>query len=221
MEPILVCNKAHLAAILAVLSLSTGAVAGTIEAKVAQPDGAPIQDVVISVHAKGQDLVTAAADARATMLQQGQRFRPFILPIQVGTTVEFPNRDPFRHHVYSFADAKTFELKLYDSSEAETMTFDREGVIPLGCNIHDNMLAYLYVVGTPHFTQTNEAGNSAIEALPEGEYTVKAWHPNQKTDVAAADVTVTADGRAEIKFEIDLKRSRGQRKPGAFDETEY
>ena len=201
--------------------MSNIANAGDLSATVTQSDGTPVQDAVISVRIQGQDTIVAAANTRATMLQQGQRFRPFILPVQVGTTVEFPNRDPFRHHVYSFAKAKTFELKLYDSSEAETMTFDREGIIPLGCNIHDNMLAYIYVVGTPNFVQTGEGGNGVIEALPAGEYTVEAWHPNQRSDSAAANITVAADGSSQAQFEMDLKRSSRQRKPGAFDETEY
>ena len=221
MGPILVCNKAYLFAVLATLALSTTVQAGNLDAIVALDDGTPVQDAVISVRAKSQDSAMAATSTRATMLQQGQRFRPFILPIQVGTTVEFPNRDPFRHHVYSFAKAKTFELKLYDSSEAETMIFDREGIIPLGCNIHDNMLSYIYVVGTPHFAQTDENGKSVIEALPAGEYTVEAWHPNQKSDVTTTDITVTADNNSRVTFEMDLKRSRQQRKPGAFDEIEY
>ena len=221
MGPILVCNKAYLFAALAALSLSTAVQAGNLNAVVALDDGTAVQDVVISVSEKGQDSTMAATNARATMLQQGQQFRPFIFPIQVGTTVEFPNRDPFRHHVYFFAKAKTFELKLYDSSEAETMIFDREGIIPLGCNIHDNVLSYVYVIGTPHFAQTDDSGKSALEDLPAGECTVESWHPNQKSSLATTDITVTADSNSQINFEMDLKRSRRQRKPGAFDETEY
>jgi plastocyanin len=221
MGPMLVCNKAYLVALLAALSLSNVAIAGELNASVTQSDGTPVQDAVISVRAKGQDSLVAAANTRATMLQEGQRFRPFILPIQVGTTVEFPNRDPFRHHVYSFAKAKTFELKLYDSSEAETMTFDREGVIPLGCNIHDNMLAYVYVVGTPNFVLTNKEGRSVVETLPAGEYTVEAWHPHQRLDSSTKNITIAAEGSSQVQFELDLKRSFQQRDPGEFDETEY
>ena len=219
---ILVCNKTcRLAPLVAVLlSFSDLGYAGSIDAGIVQGDGTPIQSAVISVRPKGQAPAIAAAGTRATMTQSGQQFRPYVLPIQAGTTVEFPNRDPFRHHVYSFSAAKTFELKLYDSSEAETMVFDKEGVIPLGCNIHDNMLAYIYVVGTPHFGQTGKDGKAAIEALPAGDYTVEAWHPDQRSSPKTADITVTAEGTVQVDFEMDLKRSR-RRTPGEFDDTEY
>lgn len=133
------CRLAPLAALL--LSISGPGFAGNLSAGIVQNDGTPVQSAVVSVRLKGQAPAMAAAGTRATMTQSKQQFSPYVLPIQTGTTVEFPNRDPFRHHVYSFAAAKTFELKLYDSSEAETMVFDKEGVIQLGCNIHDNMLA--------------------------------------------------------------------------------
>ncbi len=220
---ILVCNKACRLASLVVglLSFSEPGYAGNISAAIVQNDGTPIQSAVISVRGKGQAPATAAAGTRATMTQSGQQFSPYVLPVQAGTTVEFPNRDPFRHHVYSFAAAKVFELKLYDSSEAETMLFDKEGVIPLGCNIHDNMLAYIYVVSTPHFGRTDKNGKAAIEGLPAGDYTVEAWHPDQRSSPETAEITVTTDGTVSVQFEMDLKRSRRQEKPGAFDDTEY
>ena len=218
------CNRAHLSvpAAALVVFFSGSVYAGSLSADVARGDGTPVRDAVVSIRAKGQDPMMAAAGTKAIMVQQGQRFRPHILPIQVGTTVEFPNRDPFRHHVYSFAAAKTFELKLFISSEADPITFDKAGVIPLGCNIHDNMLAYIYVVDTPYFDQTDKDGKTVIDALPAGEYTVEAWHPNQRSSgPATANITITADGNTQVQFEMDLKRSRRQRDPGAFDEKAY
>ncbi len=214
-------TKVIFAGALALSTFAASAAADTLSALVTQSDGSPVQDAVISVQGTEGSQTSAPVGTLATMIQQGQRFRPFILPVQVGTTVEFPNRDPFRHHVYSFSDAKTFELKLFDSSENETMTFDRVGVVPLGCNIHDNMLAYVYVVGTPHFSQTDDTGNIAFEDLPAGNYTVSVWHPNQRSEVESVEVTLSADGDLQLKFEMDLRRSRGQRDPGEFDETEY
>ncbi len=196
------------------------AYAGTINAHVTTPDGTPVTAAVITATPVGQGPVAVKSSAKSLMVQEHKQFVPFVLPVQLGTTVEFPNRDPFRHQVYSFAPAKTFELKLYGKSEVSTVTFDKEGVVPLGCNIHDNMLAYIYVVGTPHFSTTNEKGESTIGQLPAGNYVVKVWHPNQKAGQGdAGTLAVTATDTATVSVQLDLKRTRTQTKPGAVDET--
>ena len=166
--------------------------------------------------------IPAKAGTKAVMLQEGKQFVPFVLPVQIGTSVDFPNRDPFRHQVYSFSPAKTFELKLYGGSVVSTVTFDKEGVVALGCNIHDNMLAYIYVVGTPYFSATEDHGDGKIAQLPAGSYTVKVWHPNLKAGPAdAGTIKVGATDSVDLTVPIELKRARTQRKPGAIDETEY
>jgi plastocyanin len=80
-----------------------------------------------------------------------REFTPYVSVIQTGTRVEFPNRDPIQHHVYSFSPAKTFEIKLYSGRSPESILFDKPGVITIGCNIHDWMIAYVLVVPTPYF----------------------------------------------------------------------
>ena len=156
------------------------------------------------------------------MLQESKMFVPFVLPVQLGTAVQFPNKDPFRHQVYSFSPAKTFELKLYGASDVSTVTFDKEGVVPLGCNIHDNMLAYIYVVGTPYFSTTSAAGESKLAQVPDGTYAVKVWHPNQRgAQAEVGAVKVTNTDTADLTVKVELKRQRGQQKPGAADEAGY
>jgi hypothetical protein len=156
------------------------------------------------------------------MSQQDRQFIPFVLPIQTGTTVEFPNEDPFRHQVYSFSAAKKFELPLYGRSEVAKVLFDKEGVVTLGCNIHDNMLAYIFVVGTPYFSVAGTDGKASVEQLPAGNYTVKVWHPGEKTgEHVTQDLTLAANDTATIDLKVDLKKDRRQRKPGAADEKEY
>lgn len=177
---------------------------------------------VITAAPTGAPSSVAKPGSKAVMVQVSKQFVPFVLPVQVGTTVEFPNRDPFRHQVYSFSPAKTFELKLYGSAESGAVTFDKEGIVPLGCNIHDNMLAYIYVVGTPYFAVTPQTGGGTIADLPAGKYAVKVWHPNQKSSEGDAGVVeVAASGDTTISVQVELKRGRTQRKSGAVDETEY
>ncbi len=197
-------------------------VAATVIAHVTSDKGAA-EGAVVTITRSGQAApVAAKAGARAVMIQQDRQFTPFVLPVQLGTTVEFPNRDPFRHQVYSFSAAKAFELKLYGNNEVNSVTFDKEGVVALGCNIHDNMLAYIYVVGTPHFGLTGKDGAARVDQIPAGAYTVKVWHPGQKTgETIAKDVTLAANDTSTIDLKIEMKRERRQRKPGAVDEKEY
>lgn len=106
--------------------------------------------------------------------QVGKRFVPFVSVVPVGTDVRFPNSDDTRHHVYSFSDAKTFELKLYHANDAPPVRFDRAGLVTLGCNVHDNMKAYLVVSEAPFAGASDAAGEVAGPATEGG---VRVWHP--------------------------------------------
>ncbi|MBL8630469.1 MAG: hypothetical protein JNM81_12605 [Rhodospirillaceae bacterium] len=199
---------------------AAAAAAGTITAQINSDDGAAISDAV--VYAVPVGAPAPLKPSKALMIQENQQFNPFVLPVQAGTAVEFPNRDSFRHHVYSFSPAKSFELKLFGGTETQIVTFDKEGVVALGCNIHDNMLAYIYVVPTPYFAKTDERGQVTLSDVPAGNYTVKVWHPNQKAgSEQKAALAVAADGATAYKAALTLKRDRKQKKPGAKDETEY
>jgi plastocyanin len=211
--------------VLALAAATAGAVppaaAATVIAHVTSQTGAVAEGAVVTVARNGQP-VSAKAGTRAVMIQQDRQFAPFILPVQLGTTVEFPNRDPFRHQVYSFSAAKPLELKLYGGNEVNSVTFDKEGVVALGCNIHDNMLAYIYVVGTPYFALSSKDGAAAMEQIPAGTYTVNVWHPGQKSGQAVSkSITLAAGDTAQVDLQIEMKRERRQRKPSAVDEKEY
>ena len=209
--------------IASVALLAPAAYAGTLNMRVTTTDGAPLPLAVVTAVPVGQTSpVPAKPGTKAVMLQEHKQFAPFVLPVQIGTTVAFPNRDDFRHQVYSFSPAKTFELKLYGGSIVSTVTFDKEGAVALGCNIHDNMLAYIYVVGTPYFSATESDGQGKIGQLPAGSYAINVWHPNQKTGQGnAGTIKVGTTDTVEAALVVELKRNRTQRKPGAVDETAY
>lgn len=138
-------------------------------------DGQPLADAVVAVELRGQP-ARAAAGARAEMAQRERQFQPFVLVVQTGTAVNFPNFDTVRHHVYSFSPVKTFDIKLYTGTPAEPVTFDKPGVATLGCNIHDKMSAHIVVVDTPVFAKTDAQGQARLD-LPPGEHQLRAWHP--------------------------------------------
>lgn len=112
----------------------------------------------------------------AIMDQVDRRFEPYILVVQEGDYVHFPNSDSIKHHVYSFSAAKSFQLRLYRDKSPEPLQFDEGGIVPLGCNIHDWMIAYIYVAQSSWVGQTQEDGAIRFDA-PTGRYHLTVWHP--------------------------------------------
>lgn len=204
------------------LGLAAPGYAGALNVTITKSDGSPLSSAVVSLFPVGQPSMRAKPGTKAVMIQENKQFAPFVLPVQLGTTVEFPNKDPFRHQVYSFSPAKSFELKLYAAPEVGTQLFDKEGAVSLGCNIHDNMLAYVYVVGTPYFAATDEKGQVRLPQIPAGNYIMKTWHPNGKAGANdGQQISVPAEGTLDMTAHVELKRERRQRKPGAVDERDY
>lgn len=206
---------------LAVIGVCTHAEAGSVSGRAVSQEGKPVPNAVIVAVPTNGGITPAKPGTRAVMIQEGKQFMPFVLAVQAGTIVDFPNHDSFRHQVYSFSTAKTFELKLYGSGEVGSVQFDKPGAVPVGCNIHDNMLAYVFVAPGPHFVTTGAEGAASLKGLAAGAYTVSAWHPDQRGAAPAQEVNVTAEGTVEVKLELHLRNARGQRRPGAFDEKAY
>ena len=144
---------------------------------VADAQGAPLEDAVVWL--VGKETAGQKPRRGAAVEQVNKMFIPPVTVVQVGTQVRFPNRDEVRHHVYSFSPAKRFEIKLYAGTPAEPVTFDRAGDVVLGCNIHDHMIAYIYVVDSPYFAKTGKEGVARIEDVSPGEYELQSWHPAQ------------------------------------------
>jgi plastocyanin len=134
----------------------------------------------------------------AIMDQVDTQFLPHILAIQKDTQVRFPNSDSIKHHVYSFSPAKTFELQLYKELQAAPLLFSNLGSVELGCNIHDWMLGYIFVVDTPYFGKTDINGNLTLD-LPDGEYQLDIWHPRIQDDFNALSRQLTLPSESEIK----------------------
>lgn len=116
------------------------------------------------------------------VIQTNYTFVPALLPIQVGTKVEFPNQDQAFHNIFSYSPAKRFDLGRYrpEDRPIPSQTFDKPGLISLRCDIHEHMRAVILVLDTPHFTTTDTEGKFKLTGLPQGSYTLKAWL-NSKT----------------------------------------
>ena len=186
-----------------------GAHAGTpaVSGSVTNMDGAGVADAVVFVQAPAP-----APDKSGRMQivdQVNKTFVPGLLPIVVGTSVRFPNHDQIHHHVYSFSPAKTFELPLYKGEDAAPVLFDKVGVVKIGCNIHDWMSGVILVLPTPHFAVTDSAGHFVLEDLPNGTYTLVAWHAlsKLKPDETAQSVAVGRDV-PNVSFKLPLAPAR-------------
>lgn len=148
---------------------------------------------------------------RAAALVEDQidkEFVPYVQVVRVGSQVSFPNKDNIRHHVYSFSPAKKFELPLYRGTPASAIVFDKAGIVKLGCNIHDWMIAYLYVTDAPYFGKTGADGRAVVTDVPEGAYAARAWHPRLDglEESTKRRIDVTAAAPASARWALKLKR---------------
>ena len=134
-----------------------------------------------------------SAPRSAIMDQVNKEFLPFVVPVLTGTAVTFPNKDNIRHHVYSFSPAKKFEIKLYVGTPASPVVFDQTGIAVLGCNIHDNMAAWVVIVDTPWFGRTDADGRLQLASVPAGRYNLRAWHPGMTVGAQPVEQALQVD----------------------------
>ncbi len=203
----------------AALSLATHAALaqGTVEGRVELPKAktAPVMTKRYEVVTKGGVLATnpplaivylEGAPAKGGALptkqvaQKDMDFQPALLPIQVGTTVEFPNNDDTYHNIFSYSPAKRFDLGRYrpDEHPVPSVVFDQPGLITLRCDIHEHMRGLILVLNTPYFATTNPDGHFRLTNLPPGKYTLKAWLDSRTT--REQPVEVTAGSTAHVDF---------------------
>jgi plastocyanin len=178
--------------------------AGVVEIQASDSEGKPLADAVVFLES-----AASKAAARALKGQEiGQSRRQFerrVTVVTVGSEIEFPNRDTVRHHVYSFSPAKPFELKLYSGKPARPVAFDRPGVAVLGCNIHDNMVAWVVVVETPHYALSDASGKLRIDGVPPGSYRLRSWHPGLPPGAPAQDEPLqVSDTGAAVRLKLPL-----------------
>jgi len=192
-----------LAAVVAPLAHAQNA---EIAARVIDAQGKPVADAVVVAVPSDGNLKLPARAPQAVVDQVDKEFVPKVQAILVGTAVTFPNRDSVRHQVYSFSPARRFELPLY-TGVPQAVTFDKPGVVVLGCNIHDWMVGYVYVSESPYFAKTDSQGRAVLSDLPPRSYVVRVWHPQQTgtEEDSRKNVDVSRTGRTEVEWTLTLK----------------
>lgn len=195
----------------AMLGWACAANAASINAMVRTPDGIPVEDAAVVLNpASG---MPRPALRRATIEQRDREFQPYLTIVTKGTAIDFPNRDPFKHHVYSFSPPNVFEIKLYADKPAKPILFDKSGEVVLGCNIHDWMEAHVLVVETPWFAKSGADGSATIKHLPAGAYRLRLWHPRQRAVVADVKVELKSTDAQHFDMTIDVAPRAVVKKP--------
>ena len=196
-------------ALIAALILCSPAMAGDLTVRVRDAAGRPVQDAVVTVHpAAGVPRGPIRFASPLRMVQQDIQFQPYVLVVPVGGTVSFPNLDRVRHQVYSFSRGNRFELQLYGRDESRSHTFTAVGVAALGCNIHDQMLAYIKVVDTPWAAKTPAGGDVILRAIPAGAATLRVWHPRlsgRGNEISQAVTVAVAAGQRTVSGDFSAR----------------
>jgi plastocyanin len=176
--------------------------AAALNVTVTDAAGKPLEGAVVLLEpATGKVAVKPMADVEIS--QSARQFHPRVTLITTGTRTTFPNFDTVRHHVYSFSPTKRFEIKLYVGTPAAPVVFDQPGIAVLGCNIHDQMAAWIVVVDTPWFGRTDDNGRWAGAAAPPGRYTLRTWHAGLPAGAAPVEQALTVEPsgtRAEVRL---------------------
>ena len=198
------CGGALLLRLAVGLGLPGVVQAAAVTVQTLDPAGKPLAGAVEAVEV-GRVAKVAAPGTRAEISQRQRAFDPGLLVVQTGTSVDFPNLDTVRHHVYSFSPARTFELKLYNGRPSTPVVFDRAGVVVLGCNIHDQMVGTVVVVDTPLFGRTDAAGRVVLE-VPAGEHCQLTWHAwmREGTDLLAQALKVGVAGTVAVAVKLPV-----------------
>jgi plastocyanin len=179
-----------------------GAIEGRVELR--KSSGAPVMTKRYEVVTKGGALKTnpplavvyvegvragGATPVPQQVIQKDLMFSPGLLPVQVGTRVEFPNLDDTYHNIFSYSPAKRFDLGRYRKEDPiPSLTFDKPGLVTLRCDIHEHMRGLILVLETPYFVATGEDGRYRLTGLPPGRHTVKAWIDSKTTHERTVEV---------------------------------
>jgi plastocyanin len=152
----------------------------TVTGSVPVPPGDPHKrqkntGVVVWLEPLNKTAFMPSAKKKFTLLQKNKTFTPHMLVVPVGSEVEFPNKDPFFHNVFSYFEGNRFDLGLYQAGSSKSLPFDRPGISYLFCNIHSEMSAVIIALDTPYYATSDQAGQISIPDVPAGRYLLQVF----------------------------------------------
>jgi plastocyanin len=145
----------------------------------------------------------ASSPIKAEITTADKQFSPHVLVVPVGSTVTFPNHDPFNHNVFSLSEEHPFDLGLYGRGETRSVKFERAGVIRIYCNVHAQMSALVVVRDNPYYAQPSNDGSFSMPAVPPGRYQLHAWH--ERSPELTRDLRVPVGGIDTLDLQLDAR----------------
>ena len=162
-----------------------------------QPPTNEVENVVLYLEGRFADSYDPP-EKNPVILQADETFVPHVLPVIRGTTVTFPNGDPFFHNVFSLSSAKSFDLGRYPKDHVRSIRFDRPGIVKVFCHIHSHMSAVVLVFDHPYFTEADAEGRFRMDNIPPGTYELVAWHERLKPQRQALSLQAGAEVRIDL-----------------------
>lgn len=213
-----------LAGIIAVWDCAAGTIIGTVRAEgkveataaakggkydsrkfkfVEKVDYTEMTDFVVYIDQAMTNLPAQAPKTLQVITQRDAVFRPHVLPVQVGTTVEWPNKDDIFHNVFSMSDSNPFDLGLYKDPDVKKVQFKNAGRVDVFCSIHSQMNCVILVLQNPFYAATEKSGRYQIEKVPAGTYKLKAWH--ERLPAETKEIVVPETGDVRVDFTLGVK----------------
>ncbi len=218
----------HLASILFILvsaiPIAAGTIVGTVraEGKSEQGDAAKggkydsrkfkfiekidygeLTDFVVYIDQIVTNAPIAPPKTLQVVTQRDAVFRPHVLPVMMGTIIEWPNKDDIYHNVFSMSESNPFDLGLYKDPEVKKVRFNAPGKVDVFCSIHSQMNCVVLVLQNPFFATADKAGRFKIENVPPGTFKLKAWH--ERLPPAVKEIVVPESGEIKIDFTLGIK----------------
>jgi plastocyanin len=166
----------------------------------------PAEDVGQAVVWLSARRLPKAAPVQAEITTAEKQLSPHVLVVSVGSTVSFPNHDPFNHNVFSLSEENPFDLGLYGRGEIRSVRFTQAGIVQVYCNVHAQMSALVVVRDNPYFSQPGSDGSFSLPAVPPGEYQLHLWH--ERAPEMVRSLTVPPGGIPALKLELDARGYR-------------
>jgi plastocyanin len=167
------------------------------------PERGRVTDAVVylaRIPAAAESVLAGSRRERPQLAQSQEAFVPRVVVVARGRAVDFPNRDPIYHNVFSLSPTKRFDLGKYRQGQSRAVLFDRTGLVKVFCDLHAEMEAYVLVVPNHAYAQPATDGSFELPDLPSGGYELRLWHPDLKEIVRTVQVPGQGDARVELSF---------------------
>ena len=187
------------------LFAAAAASAATVSVVVTDAKGKPVADAVVGLAPSGNTEIASHTPTKSIIAQRDEMFVPLVVIVRRGGEVVFTNNDTTMHQVYSFSPIKQFEFEIDKGQVSKPVVFDKSGVAAIGCNIHDRMIAYVYVADAPYAAITDAKGRAELHDVPAGGYRASLWHPGLPPGRPWPSMTVTVTGDSNhFGFSVSL-----------------